>query len=70
MIFSEEMITEWRRRARQAWSTQFPVDTPDGWSISPVDLNQVVNVFPLLRLKQGLVLHAYQYRQQGDGHSS
>jgi len=69
MFFSSEKIKQWRRGARQAWAEQFPANTPDGWSISPVDLTKVVNVFSLLRLKQEMVLRAYQYRQGHDGNS-
>jgi hypothetical protein len=69
MIYSVETIARWRGNARQAWARQFPIDTPDGWSISPVDLSKIVDVFPSLKLKPGMVLRAYQFRQKPDGHS-
>jgi len=40
---------------------------PDGWSISPVDPNQVLALFPTLRLRNDRRLIAYQYVAGGNG---
>ena len=42
-------------------------ELPDGWSISPVDPNWVLALFPTLRLRDGRRLIAYQYVAGGNG---
>jgi hypothetical protein len=42
---------------------------PEGWSISAVDPGLVLDAFPPLRLREGLVLRAYQYFVGGNGNA-
>jgi len=40
---------------------------PEGWSKSEVDPMHLLNVFRSLRMKDGFILRAYQYRSGGNG---
>jgi hypothetical protein len=64
--FSADMVEDLRTRAR-AVSRALP-DLPNGWSKSPFDPVQILNVFTSLRLKTGLALHAYLFTSGGDGY--
>jgi len=54
-----------QRLRRQAAPAR--LDPPKGWSKSIVDPMTVVAVFKSLRIKEGFVLRAYQFRAGGDG---
>ena len=64
--FSADMIENLRTRVR-AVSRALP-DLPSGWSKSPLDPVQILNVFSSLRLKTGFDLHAYLFNSGGDGY--
>ena len=54
-----------RRKAQRA--AQLPEDLPQGWSISPVSPQRVLEVFGTLRIKPQFALQAYCYRSGHDG---
>ena len=62
--FSESQIRNWRARANLL--SRLPNTTPEGWSKSPVDPAILLNVFPRLRLREGYVLRAYVFVQDGN----
>jgi hypothetical protein len=59
--FPVEKIQQLRRRAEKARS--LPGGVPEGWSKSPVDPMQVLQVFDCLHIKNGLTLRSYLYDQ-------
>jgi len=63
--FPANRIAELRSRASRA--AQTPEDCPEDWSISTVDPMNVLAVFRSLRIKDGFVLRAYQFRDGGNG---
>ena len=63
--FTAKKITQLRRKASKA--AELPDDVPEGWSISPVDPMAVLAVFQPLRIKEGYILRAYQFREGGNG---
>ena len=65
--FPGKVITQLRGKASRA--ARAPEDCPDGWSISAVDPMAVLAVFKPLRLKDGFVLRAYQFREGGNGNA-
>jgi hypothetical protein len=65
ITFPIGQVNELRKQARAARMVR--VDGPDEWCISDVDPTGVLHVFKTLRLKEGLVLRAYQYREDGNG---
>lgn len=69
ITFPLEEVNLLRRRARDAWADRFPEETPEGWSISPLDLRPFLAVFSPLKLKPGYILRAYQFRYRRDGHT-
>jgi len=44
-----------------------PDKYPNGWSKSKIDPMKVIDVFPSLKIKKGIVLRAYQYISNGNG---
>jgi hypothetical protein len=65
ITFPIDQVNELRKQARVARMVR--VDGPDEWCISDVDPTGVLHVFKTLRLNEGLVLRAYQYREDGNG---
>lgn len=66
-IISVEKIQELRERAS---ALSLPVegqDEPHGWSRSRVEPNGLVDIFAPLRLRNGYVLRAYVFREEGNG---
>ena len=63
--FSADTIRDLRTRAEAV--SRALHDLPGGWSKSPVDPVQILDVFNPLRLKTGFVLQAYLLRSGGDG---
>ena len=63
--FTAKKLTQLRRRASKA--AQLPEDVPSGWSKSAVDPMAVLGIFKSLRIKEGYLLRAYQFREGGNG---
>lgn len=63
--FTAKKITQLRQEASKA--ARLPDDVPEGWSKSAVDPMAVLAVFKPLRIKEGYVLRAYQFREGGNG---
>ena len=55
------------QRARDA--AAFPQEIPRGWSKSRVNPLELLTVFDSLRLKKGITLRAYQYRESSGGNA-
>jgi len=62
--FAESQIRRWRRNANQL--SRLPNTTPEGWSKSPIDPADLLTVFPRLRLREGYLLRAYVFKQDGN----
>jgi hypothetical protein len=62
--FSELQIRLWRERAREI--SQLPETTPDGWSKCPIDPAKLLTVFPRLKIREGYVLRAYVFKENGN----
>lgn len=62
--FAEGQIRLWRKKARELSS--LPETTPEDWSKSPIDPAKLFTVFPRLRLREGYVLRAYVFKQDGN----
>ena len=60
-----DQVNELRKQAQKARMVR--VDGPDEWCISELDPTGVLRVFKTLRLKEGFVLRAHQYREDGNG---
>lgn len=65
IVLSAAKIKQLRRQADEA--TQVPENTPPGWSKSRVDPDLLIGIFAPLRLRQGFVLRAYQFKEEGNG---
>lgn len=65
IAFPAKRISQLRRRAFKA--AELPEDVPSGCSKSTVDPMAVLAVFKPLRIKEGSVLRAYQFREGGTG---
>ena len=65
ITFPIDQVNELRKQAQEARMVR--VDGPDEWCISELDPAGVLRVFKTLRLKEGIVLRAYQYREDGNG---
>lgn len=63
--FSASKLQKLRKRAASA--TEVPKDMPAGWSKSKVDPAKLVEVFAPLKLKKGIVLRAYHFKEGGNG---
>jgi hypothetical protein len=66
-VFDADVVTGWRRAARQSWLDQWCAAPPEGWSVSRLDLGRLVTAFDRLRLAPDHALRAYQHRQRNDG---
>ena len=64
-VFSLNKVQRLRQSAQTA--SEVSEDGPEGWSKSDVDPMQLLSVFSVLRLKEGYVLRAYQFRSSGNG---
>ena len=62
--FTDE-IRQLRNRARLA--ARVPLTTPDGFSVSTADLEDIVAVFPALQPRPGFVLRGYEDRWDSNG---
>jgi hypothetical protein len=67
ITFPIRKVNSLRRRAGRAGDVSS--EGPNGWSESDVDPTKVVAVFDSLHLKEGYVLWACQYRQNGNGNA-
>lgn len=65
IIFPIDRVNDLRKQAREARHVQMV--GPDGWCISEVDPTNLFKVFRTLRLKEGFVLRALQYREDRNG---
>jgi len=63
--FPIKKVQQLRRRAAKA--CEVPIKGPQGWTKSSVDPMKLLEVFPCLHLKEGMVLRAYQFRE-GDNY--
>jgi hypothetical protein len=63
--FSASKLQKLRKKA--AIVTEVPKDAPKGWSKSTVAPLKLVEVFAPLKLKKGVVLRAYQFKEGGNG---
>jgi len=63
--FPAKKIAQLRRRASTA--AELPDEVPEGWSKSAIDPMAVLALFKPLRIKDGYVLRAYQFRSGGNG---
>jgi len=64
-VFPIEKVQQLRDRAIEART--FEQIPPEGWSKSAVDPMRLLAVFSSLRIKEGYVLRAYQFREGGNG---
>lgn len=62
--FSAAEIKKLRHQAAEVG--QLPKGTPEGWSKSRVDPAKVVSAFPGLKLREGFVLRAYVFKEDGN----
>jgi hypothetical protein len=58
-----------RLRSRASRAARVPRSVPQGWSVNTVGPEKVLGVFSALRLKQGFVLRAYQFREGNNGNA-
>ena len=65
ITFSIEVVQQLRQCAQEA--CEVPNEGSEGWTKSDVNPMQLLASFPLLKLKEGLVLRAYQCRMGSDG---
>ena len=56
-------------RRAAASASEFPGDSPEGWSKSPVDAMDLLQMFPALHLKAGFILRAYRLFDGGNGNA-
>ncbi len=63
--FDVRDVTRLRERATE--SARVPLEGTDGWTKSATDPMKLLRAFEPLRLKDGFVLRAYQYRSGGNG---
>lgn len=64
-VFPVKKLVQIIRRARRVAQVSF--EGPEGWAKSSVDPMRLLSVFKPLRLKDGVVLRAYQFRSGGNG---
>jgi len=65
IAFPIEKVLELRRRAEDA--CQVSEEGAQGWSKSELDPMRLLEAFPALRIKNGFILRAYQFRAGSDG---
>jgi murein DD-endopeptidase MepM/ murein hydrolase activator NlpD len=63
--FTAEQIRTWRVQLGR-WA-MMPESAPEGWSKSRNDPAKLLTLFPKLKVRQGYVLRAYQFREEGNG---
>jgi hypothetical protein len=63
--FSAERLDVLRRKASAF--QEFDTREPDGWSVGKLDAKSFVSVFEPLRIKNGVVLRSYVFREGGNG---
>jgi hypothetical protein len=63
--FTAEQIRTWRAQLGR-WA-MMPESAPEGWSKSRNDPAKLLTLFPKLKVRQGYVLRAYQFREEGNG---
>jgi len=68
--FSAAKLEEIRKKSRKVTQILDPTDIPDGWSKSSLDPNKLLGFFKQLKLKEGLVLRAYQFNEEQNGESA
>lgn len=68
--FPLQEVNSLRSQATDAWAEQISEDLPEGWHISPMNLQPFVDVFQPLTLKPDFVLRAYQFSYHRDGHTA
>ena len=64
-MFPVGKVQQLRRSAQKA--SEVSEKGPEGWSKSDVDPMKLLSVFSGLRMKEGYVLRAYQFRSGGNG---
>ncbi len=62
--FSAREIREVRRKV--AAIGELPQETPNGWSKSRVDPMKILSAFPELKVREGYVLRAYIFKEDGN----
>ena len=63
--FTAEQIRTWRTQLAE-WAAM-PESAPEGWSKSRHNPEKLLTLFPELKVRQGYVLRAYQFRAEGNG---
>jgi len=63
--FDADRIARLREAVRDV--AEPPREGPDGWARSTIDPMKLLALFKPLKLKEGFVLHAYQFRSGGNG---
>lgn len=62
--FTAADIQRWREAVTEI--SRLPLTTPNGWSKSRVDPAKLLTVFPELSLREGYVLRAYVFKEDGN----
>jgi hypothetical protein len=62
--FSAQQIRQWREKLVEL--SQLPAEGPNGWAKSPIEPAKLLTVFPKLRVREGYVLRAYVFREDGN----
>ena len=62
--FTAHQIRSWRQKLVEL--SALPMDTPNGWSKSRIDPARLLTVFPRLRLREGYLLRAYIFKEDGN----
>jgi len=62
--FSAVVIQKWRKAAGEL--SVLPEGTPAGWSKSRVEPAKIVGIFPKLKMRDGFVLRAYVFLEEGN----
>ena len=63
--FSASKLQKLRKKAAKV--AEVPKDAATGWSKSLIDPAKLVEIFAPLKLKKGIVLRAYQFKEGGNG---
>jgi len=62
--FTAAQVAVWRKKAIEL--SQLPERTPNGWSKSPIEPARILTVFSKLRVREGYVLRAYVFKEDGN----
>lgn len=62
--FTAQEIQKWRKQLAELG--QLPEGTPNGWSKSRVEPAKMLTVFPELKVREGYVLRAYVFKEDGN----